>query len=333
MKKYETVSFTFNGKRYFCRGKTIKEASLKAAQKKKDLEAGRVAASNKTVNKWFQEYMDLYKQDIGEQTRINYFSLYKNSIAPYIGAMPIKNVTPAHIQKVMNNLRNVSLSHGKKVSGLLKSMFARAEENSLIPRSPVRNIIMPKLEDGERRALTLEERELFLAAAPTLGKEGLFFLVMYHLGLRPSEVARIKGEDIDRTKRILHVRGTKTKSATRNIPIPSALHLPECEGSMFLTTHGHEPYETGRKKWWKKVTKKMEEISGHPVAEDLTPYCLRHDYCTRLQEAGVPIDIARRLMGHSSVEITSRIYTHESDAALEQAREAIEKCHANCHAS
>lgn len=45
---------------------------------------------------------------------------------------------------------------------------------------------------------------------------------------------------------------------------------------------------------------------------------------TRLQEVGVPIDVARRLMGHSSVEITSKIYTHASEIALEAARKLID---------
>ena len=40
---------------------------------------------------------------------------------------------------------------------------------------------------------------------------------------------------------------------------------------------------------------------------------LRHTYCTLLFDAGVDVKTAQYLMGHSSVEVTLRIYTHLSD--------------------
>jgi integrase len=123
---------------------------------------------------------------------------------------------------------------------------------------------------------------------------------------------------------VLHVRGTKTKAATRDVPVPVSLEIPEGSGPIFLTQNGRSPSKTAQRHYWRTVTRAMSKISGQPVAKDLTPYCLRHDYCTRLQEVGVPIDVARRLMGHSSVEITSKIYTHASEAALEAARELID---------
>ena len=52
------------------------------------------------------------------------------------------------------------------------------------------------------------------------------------------------------------------------------------------------------------------------VAEDLTPYCLRHTFCTDLQRAGVPINVAKELMGHSDISITAGIYTHRDQAVL-----------------
>ena len=52
-------------------------------------------------------------------------------------------------------------------------------------------------------------------------------------------------------------------------------------------------------------------------------YNLRHTYCTDLEKAKVPLNVARRLMGHSSILITSKIYTHESDDTLEDARHLL----------
>lgn len=57
------------------------------------------------------------------------------------------------------------------------------------------------------------------------------------------------------------------------------------------------------------------------VADDLTPYCLRHTYATDLQSADVPINVAKDFLGHKSIAMTSHthIYTHLSDEAFTNA--------------
>ena len=60
------------------------------------------------------------------------------------------------------------------------------------------------------------------------------------------------------------------------------------------------------------------KIIYHAVAPDLTPYCLRHTFCTDLQRAGVPINVAKELMGHSDISITANIYTHRDQRLLHE---------------
>lgn len=69
--------------------------------------------------------------------------------------------------------------------------------------------------------------------------------------------------------------------------------------------------------------RKKKYIVLSVVAEDLVPYCLRHTYCTDLEAAGVPINVAARLMGHANIQLTSKIYTHRSEVAFESAATAI----------
>lgn len=61
------------------------------------------------------------------------------------------------------------------------------------------------------------------------------------------------------------------------------------------------------------------QIVTSMVAEDLTPYVLRHTYCTDLQADGVELGVAKYLMGHADISTTSNIYTHTSDAAINTA--------------
>ena len=60
------------------------------------------------------------------------------------------------------------------------------------------------------------------------------------------------------------------------------------------------------------------------AASDLVPYCLRHTYCTDLQDAGVPINVAKYLMGHEDISTTGNIYTTTTEHAINDAAAKIE---------
>ena len=60
------------------------------------------------------------------------------------------------------------------------------------------------------------------------------------------------------------------------------------------------------------------------VAEDLTTYCLRHTFATDLQKAGVPINVAKELMGHEDISVTANTYTHKDTNLLHQYFDAID---------
>ena len=63
-----------------------------------------------------------------------------------------------------------------------------------------------------------------------------------------------------------------------------------------------------------------------PIAEHqppIVPYDLRHTFCTDLERAGVPLNVASKLMGHASIEITAKIYTHTGEDMIERAGEQL----------
>ena len=326
--KYESVTFSFGGKRYRVRGKTKEEAVKKAALKEDALRRGEVAASSITVRQYWPSYIETYHSNASPYTISGYHSMFRVAIEPYIGSILISDIKQSDVQRMYNYMAGKSLSYVRMVKILVNGMFEAAIGDGLAARNPSKNAKLPKAEKGERRALTDAERRLFLKVAPSMGDAGLFFMIIYYCGLRPSEVARIQGSDIDRKRAILHVRGTKTSAAIRDVPIPSALQLPDRDGHLFLSERRLPPERTARTKWWWKIRDAMSEENGAPIDKDLTAYCLRHDYCTRLQEAGVPIDVARRLMGHASIEMTSRIYTHANDKSFEAAQRLIDQYNA-----
>ena len=65
------------------------------------------------------------------------------------------------------------------------------------------------------------------------------------------------------------------------------------------------------------------QITKSTLAPDLEPYLLRHTFCTDCQAAGVPINVAKELMGHSDISVTAKIYTHMVDEVFEQNRKRL----------
>lgn len=340
-----TKTFTHNGKRYYVYGKTTQDANEKAAAKLALLKAGvRQASGNYTVTEWANIWLNDYKTSVGKSWYNAMQGLINNYIDSAIGDKLIRDVKPHDISRMLHNDVHLSESHGKKLLLVTKQIFDSAEENGIILSDPAKRIKLPKFKETEsHRTITPFERALTLRTAAKHQKEGLYLLLMLYCGLRPQEVCALRYGDIDRDT--LHIRqavksdGTsgqpKSKAGTRDIPIPDVLKIPKGKPNDLVCTseEGRPLTRTSRKRLWYKFKRLMEIENGaelfrghvvNPVlADDLVPYCYRHTYCTDLQDAGVPITVAARLMGHSDIKITAKIYTHHSQESFDDARKKI----------
>ena len=351
--KVYTVKITVDGKQYWVRGKTKKEAREKAALKKAELQAGIELSRDMSVKDWSEKWITIYKErKINDRYLSDIKSVLDKRILPAIGSKKIKAVKPADLQAILNDLAGqYSDSYIKKVKDILKQLFGEACNNDLILKDPSRSLKPVKAkEKSKRRAITQKEREITLKTAET-SRGGLFVLIMLYCGLRPGEVAALRWNDIDMDKKVLHVRHAlkadnsigepKSKAGIRDVPIPSYLHdrLAAIEHGPFdlvcTNSEGGHYTESSIERMWRTFRRDMNLAAGCKVKRnqvqppffvqpDLTLYCYRHTYATDLQAAGVPINVAKEIMGHSSIEVTAQVYTHKSDAAFDDAAAKIE---------
>jgi len=338
-KKYKIRHTEFiNGKKYDFKANSNTELVAKVAKKKESL-----CYRHQDMN--VAEMADIWKSlkepSVSEQTLKGYGAYLKRLESK---KMLVKDVVQSDIQQWINVEKNKSKEFYKKYYTILHSIFELAVRDRMIPFNPVTGCKLPKGSQSDRRSITENERRIFLKACDA-NSHGLMFLIMLYCGLRNSEVRRLQGKHIDTKEKIIHVPGTKSKSAARDVPIPSALlfKLNGFRNNQYLfTTKDRKPVNKDRMtRWWKTIRTDMNKELGAEffrgsvkkdlVAEDFTPYCLRHTYCTDLERAGIPITIASRLMGHSSIEITAKIYTHENDEALNSSRESLDRLNKSFH--
>lgn len=356
MDKYITKTFRFqfpNGevKRVYVRGKTEKEAITKLNQQMKKYNSQFISIDEKTTfGQFSQKYIEIYRKPrVTNKTYKDMVGTLQRVFYPFIGNMSMTKIKKVHIQECINQLENRSESYIKKCVGLVKSIFEAAIDEEIIHKNPANNLTKPKVKIEEpRRALSAEERQLFIEVAREHPK-GTIFLLSLACGLRPNEARALTRFNIDLDKKIIKItqaiesgsktiKSPKTNAGIRNVFIPDwflgdlrAVCLNNNTPYLFHNQYGKPLSETGYLRAWHSLKRTMDIKAGaklyrnqiiiHAIDQNISPYYLRHTYATELAENNVDLKTAQYLMGHSDIGVTAKIYTHVTNTMLESARE------------
>lgn len=346
-------------KRLYFYGATEKEALAKVEEARVLMKNGLLTVnSNTPLRKWADEYFDLYiRPNYAEYNAKMMYSLLERNVLNDYGYIAIDKVMPNMLQASMNKIKDNSKSQNDKLYTLLRGMFRVAKANGHISIDPTENLRKAAKKSGVRRALTNREREVFESVLQSHPYAPLFAL-MYYCGLRPGEARALTWNHIDFKAQTLRVcqavkktmdctqKGVligppKTDGGERTIPMPQALVdllQPIAQkgfGYVVSTDTGQPISEQRYRNAWHSLFREMQlaagaktyrnqiVVSAPDIGEDLTPYCLRHTYATRLAEKQVDIKVAMKLMGHTSPDMLMQVYQHASETLEARARQAI----------
>jgi integrase len=144
-------------------------------------------------------------------------------------------------------------------------------------------------------------------------------------GLRPSELLRMRWEDVRWSSRTLLVRGDsdgegKTTASVAEIPMtPIAFRELEVwwrakgkpeTGPAFLAGGRAYRSESG----YKRSLAGAAQRAG--IARPVTPYLLRHSFATIAWSVGVEKDVARRILRHTDERMLDEVYCRPRPADL-----------------
>lgn len=328
------------------RANTTKDLMAKVAAKKQQIDRSTIDRNTK-LSVFADLYLETYKRNSVSASWYIELERMAKRLIKIIGDKPVGKIKPIEVQSCLNSFSACSESYVKKVYDLLSQLFSYAYRNGVTTTDYTLDLERPSGKDGETgRTITSREREVLLKVLH--GHRGeIFCKIMLYCGLRPGEVMALTWKDIDLKTGVLSVNKAVKKDHTvgmpkssagyRDIPVPDHFirELKEVCGEPFALVcpqqNGKQHTETTRKNMWKNIKRLMNIEMGckvfrnalvppYPLADDFRMYNLRHTYCTDLELKGVPINIASRLMGHSDISITSRIYTHATDESLNIAR-------------
>jgi len=190
------------------------------------------------------------------------------------------------------------------------------------------DIIPPKKEFRLPSVLSREEVSSLLSSCSNL-KHSLLLELLYGCGLRVSEAAKIKIQDLDLKQGLLHIRQSKGKK-DRLVPLPGSL-IPKLE---FFLRHSLNPenphlfqarpdkptYHISPKTAYMVVIQAARRAG---IKKSVTPHTLRHSFATHLLEQGTDISIIQRLLGHVDIR-TTQIYTHISTTLIKSIKSPLD---------
>lgn len=179
-------------------------------------------------------------------------------------------------------------------------------------------------------------------------------IIMIYTGMRASEAIALQWEDIDFDECIIHVRHgcsylkagkfvvqtPKTKSSRRDIPIRQQL-ITELKnyrkqflqfkmvnasrwynsGYDFVLTSFNYP---GRPFSVQSMEQWLQKINRRIGIDYLRPHLFRHTHVSLLAEELVPLEVISARLGHTSSEITRKIYLHVTKDSSNAAADGIE---------
>lgn len=264
-------------------------------------------------------------------------------LKPYLGAIPLTDIKPVDVVSLLAALndRGLAASSIRQIHSRLKAILNAALTWELISSNPAAKVKPPKPTYTDKKFWTIEQTKQYInysLSNPFMWEP--FFLLALATGLRESELAGLKWEDIDFSRKTLKVQRStvqishksfatsvpKTRSSLRTIALSKeafqALDLWEPDtakrsGAVFQTRKGTPP----KRDCLLTSLKQSCQRAGVPY---LTVHGLRHQHASLLAVAGVSVKAAQTRLGHANPLMTLAIYQHVLEDADNTTAAALE---------
>jgi integrase-like protein len=185
-------------------------------------------------------------------------------------------------------------------------------------------------EEGQTRVVTVDEETAYLLTASQPLRD--IATVILHTGMRPEEVFRIEVRNVDLRRKTVFNPWGKTKAAKRTVPLDEeALGILRRRAELAQRARSRyvfwSPQGPGRPANKERpigsVRKAHDAAIDRAGVEDFRLYDLRHTFATRAAQAGVDVLTLAAVLGHTTVQMTSR-YVHPTDAHKADAAKRLE---------
>ncbi|WP_188453755.1 tyrosine-type recombinase/integrase [Virgibacillus oceani] len=269
----------------------------------------------------FAEIYELWSKDKFREKPVTRGYKSGFNLSESLHRMKFIDIRKSHMQAIIDNMDK---SHSTKsiTKTLYGQLFKFALENDITDKNYANFVTLPKdnTESDREPFSDIQIEKLWNSLESQENTD--MALIMIYTGLRPGELILIENENINLTERYMS-GGIKTDAGIdRIIPINKKI-LPLIEKRMdknnkylFVNSRKNKiTYNSFRKDRWKPL---MKTLTMEHKAHDC-----RHTFATLMDNAGANKLSIKKIMGHSSQDITDKVYTHKNINELLKAVDLI----------
>lgn len=305
--------------------------------------------------RWIAEYIHkyLYCMDFIETSSRNTLKAYKIDLSQafncdlnssYASKLQSKEFFAASLSPLNNSqetaLLGTAMAAQRRWSSLhaatrnrktatLKSFYAWLHREGLVQRDLAHKLIAPKIPFRLPKHLSVDEAiSLLKSLTPSAAEDATqtetarvtaaLIALLYGGGLRVSEACGLERTAIDFATGTVRVLGKGDKERVAALPPHSLKAVQAIVDPSRTYVFGDEPLSS-RKAY--EMVRRAGVRAG--LQRPLHPHALRHSFATHLLRSGANLRVLQALLGHTSLQATSR-YTH---VGIDQLARTLESHH------
>ena len=285
-------------------------------------------------NEAYELWQDWSDENMKGKTTQPMRSRYLRHLRLSIGRLKLDEMDEIRARKVVRNLKIHGLDKPtiKQCMNVINSIYnACREAGEWSGKSPLFG--MSIRHSRRRRVVTLSKEQCrnILSAFKASSRPLYWTLAVlcYRLGMRPSEVLKLRPVDIkDGVITVPDVKNPNGQAKVRKLFASSTIVKDALRVLEGLSVNARQRFFP--KYIDHKYVNRVIASCGHNVDVDprdtvnrITLYTLRHSYATQMLDAGVDIHKVQAAMGHDSLASTM-VYVHAANAAGREAQETLD---------
>lgn len=309
-------------------------------------------SGNLSLGQFLESWLDQSETRLRQTTLADYRVCVRKHLIPHLGHLRLSRLTPLQVASCYSALgKFLSPRRVQMIHECLRAALNVAVRWGLVGVNVATLVDAPKRTTKELTLWTPEQVACFVAAMedhPSQYASLLVFLLAS--GCRISEALGLRWPDVDWNatvvkieRQLVEVRGClvegppKTRSGIRSIALPSfglaALYQQRQrqiahrlrQGAAWPAGERVFTTEVGTPPRRANVQRAFDHACARLSIPRLRLHDLRHLHLSLLAMSGVPVKVAQQRAGHSSAQVTLKVYTHVLGDADRAAAEALGK--------
>ena len=273
----------------------------------------------------YKEFKEYAKKRHKKQSFNNLLYDFKTKVLPYFKGRDIYSLSEKDILKWKDIIANFNYSnkYNAKIYYVFCEFFDYCYLYLNLERNYVRDVGSFKRHHEVHKSdyYTLSEFNTFIKGFDNYVYEA-YYTFMFFTGTRPSEAMALKFSDIHgkyiSINKSIERRGKRELISCKNVYSNRDILLSKrvlkylkvlykMYGSKndYFIFGGDKPLSSSTCDRYKRIA--CERMNIRPI----TQHQFRHSYATFLISNGLPINNVSKLLGHSNIQVTSKVYVHQ----------------------